>query len=59
MKNNDSTLHIRLNSDLRNELDLIAENRGEKLSTIIREALEDFADSTLSPVKTKILIDRL
>lgn len=38
----DATLHIRLDSDLRDELEYIAEKDDRKISAIIREALEDY-----------------
>lgn len=43
----DATLHIRLDSDLRDELEYIAENNDTKISAIIREALEDYCSRNI------------
>lgn len=40
---NNATLHIRLEKNLKNELEKISNIYGTKLSTTIRLALEDYA----------------
>lgn len=54
----EATLHIRLDSVLRGELEQIAQNQDEKLSKIIRQALEEFALRKKINDSTKILLDR-
>lgn len=41
----DATLHIRLNSNTKDELEFIAEDKGIKMSVVIREALEEYTDT--------------
>lgn len=51
----DATLHIRLNSNIKDELESIANDRNIKMSVVIREALEEYTDINK---QTKIILDR-
>jgi antitoxin component of RelBE/YafQ-DinJ toxin-antitoxin module len=51
----EATLHIRLDGMLRNQLVDIAEENNEKLSAVIRYALEKHAEENFA--KTRIVLD--
>lgn len=53
----DATLHIRLNSNLRNELELLSKDRNIKLSVVIREALETYIETSSIINQTKISVE--
>jgi predicted DNA-binding protein len=57
--NNDSTLHIRLNIALKEELEEIAKRFSVKPAVVVREALEDYVNSNPAPTTSIINIDKL
>lgn len=57
--NNDSTLHIRLNVALKEELEEIAKRFSVKPAVVVRVALEDYVNSNPAPTTSIINIDKL
>lgn len=59
----DTTLHIRLDSNLKEELEFISKSKKVGLSKIIRVALEEFVEYNIENSdlnkETKILIENL